>query len=101
MRRQTKKILLGLGAGLSMHLLGIFLIGIADDFATTSKGIVDPNDFLDAEKIYLLLQDPTFKRFLSWGSVVIGQTVGVLMLGIVLPVLTCFAVALLSFRDRQ
>ena len=100
MTRGNKKFLSAIITATFVWLTGIYILGLSDSFATTSKGIVNQADLSDPMKIYALMNDESFTEYVMWGDVVIKNTTALILLCVIIPVTTFILTLLMAFRRK-
>jgi hypothetical protein len=95
MTRGNKKFLSAIFTTMFVFLVDIYILGLSNSFATTSKGIVSQADLTNA-----LLSDKSFVEYERWGNVVIESSTAFILLFVIIPVITFVLTLLLAFRGK-
>jgi len=95
MTRGNKKFLSAIFTTMFVFLVDIYILGLSNSFATTSKGILSQADLTNA-----LLSDKSFVEYERWGNVVIESSTAFILLFVIIPVITFVLTLLLAFRGK-
>jgi len=95
MTRGNKKFLSAIFTTMFVFLVDIYILGLSNSFATTSKGIVSQADLTNA-----LLSDKSFVEYERWGNVVIESSTAFILLFVIIPATTFVLTLLLAFRGK-
>jgi hypothetical protein len=95
MTRGNKKFLSAIFTTMFVFLVDIYILGLSNSFATTSKGIVSQADLTNA-----LLNDKSFVEYERWGNVIIESSTAFILLFVIIPAITFVLTLLLAFRGK-